>query len=114
MKKSLYALLFIGSLLAGPNAVAIEEPEYEVLSATGDVEFRRYSPYIVAEVTVSGGDRKAARHLKTLRTLLAANLRLEDKAVTLKRRAAAASSRQPGPRPPDPTVTPPRHPGPAP
>lgn len=65
MKKSLYALLFIGSLLAGPNAVAIEEPEYEVLSATGDVEFRRYSPYIVAEVTVSGGaaDRRAFRLL---------------------------------------------------
>jgi len=44
-----------------------------------------------AEITVSGADRKAGRHLKTLRTLLAANLGLEDKFVTLKKRGAGGA-----------------------
>ena len=46
------------TLLAGPTAMALEEPEYEVLLRQGDVEFRRYEPYIIAEVTVNG-DREA-------------------------------------------------------
>ena len=41
-------------LLAGANAMALEKPDYEVLLTVGDVEFRRYEPYILAEVTVSG------------------------------------------------------------
>ncbi len=34
--------------------MAIEEPSFEVIRATGDYEIRRYSPFIVAEVDVSG------------------------------------------------------------
>ena len=65
IRNALRMFLLIGSLLAGANAVAIEEPEYEVLSQSGDVEFRRYSPYIIAQVTVTGNspDRQAFRLL---------------------------------------------------
>ena len=41
-------------LLAGDLAMAIEEPDYEVLSETDSYEIRRYAPYIVARVDVEG------------------------------------------------------------
>ena len=50
-------LLALLAILPGA-AMALEEPQYEVLLRQGDIEFRRYEPYIVAEVTVNG-DREA-------------------------------------------------------
>jgi len=60
------SLLFLAwSLLAGAAAMAIEEPDYVVLATAGDVEFRQYDPYIVAEVTIGGdsADNRAFRIL---------------------------------------------------
>ena len=49
-------LYFTALLLVtyGSNAMAIEEPEYEILLTTKHYEIRRYESYIVAEVDVEG------------------------------------------------------------
>ncbi len=50
-------------LLAGiPMATqAIEEPDYTVVRDLGEVEVRRYAPYVVAEVLVDGPADKAGK-----------------------------------------------------
>lgn len=62
----LYRTVFlILSLIAGQSAMALEEPQYEVLAEFDDFEVRHYDPYIVAEVDVSGNgaDNRAFRIL---------------------------------------------------
>lgn len=54
----------IMSVFAGTGAVSetygkYETPRYEVATLLGNVELRRYAPYIIAEVAVSGTRRQA-------------------------------------------------------
>mgnify|MGYP001821550179 CR=1 FL=1 len=52
---SVALVLSIAALtLTGENAMAIEEPGYEVLASTDDYEVRRYDAYIIAETDVEG------------------------------------------------------------
>lgn len=53
-------VFFIFFLLVQP-AMAIEEPEFEVLKSNDDYEVRKYVPHIVAEVDVKGDDGDPGR-----------------------------------------------------
>ncbi len=48
------ALSFAALILTGEKAMALEEPQYEVLASADDYEVRRYDPYIIAETDVEG------------------------------------------------------------
>jgi hypothetical protein len=52
MRRSILA--FTATLLGATSAMAIEEPDYEVVETTSDYEIRRYAPFIVAETEVPG------------------------------------------------------------
>lgn len=58
IRNALIASLLI---LSGTTVMALEEPDYLVLQKMGDIEFRQYDPYVVAEVSVTGAsaDRQA-------------------------------------------------------
>ncbi len=56
MSKIFFGLALIVSTTL---ALAIEEPAYEVISKSDDVEIRRYAPYVVAELSVDAPADKA-------------------------------------------------------
>ena len=63
MKKIGYLLLVGGLLLISKGAMAAEteEPEYTLLTQTGDFELRRYDEQLVAQTWVSGDQDSASR-----------------------------------------------------
>jgi hypothetical protein len=63
MKKTGYLLLMGGLLLISKGAMAAEteEPDYTVLSQSGDFELRRYDEQLVAQTWVSGDQDSASR-----------------------------------------------------
>ena len=62
MKKRYYVLIG-GLLLMSAKVMAsdVEEPEYTVLSQSGDFELRRYEGQLVAQTWVSGDQKTASR-----------------------------------------------------
>lgn len=67
MQRSMIISLFAMTILFTPgrSAMAIEEPDFDVLAESESYEVRRYEPYLVAEVDVvgDGSDGRAFRVL---------------------------------------------------
>ena len=62
MRKRLALLIAAIAMLAIVEpAMAIEQPKYDLKLKDGDFEIRRYAPYIVAEVVVSGDQGQAVQ-----------------------------------------------------
>ena len=53
-------LLMIGMLFAGENAMSIEQPDYTVVYQDGNIEYRQYQPYLVAETVIENADARSA------------------------------------------------------
>ena len=50
------SLLIAVLLFAGHDAMALEEPAFEIIAEFNEFEIRRYEPYLVAEVDVASGN----------------------------------------------------------
>jgi hypothetical protein len=58
-RRTLFGAILTFSLL-GSSAMAVEEPAFKTVLQDGDFEIRDYPSLVVAEVTVSGGQKEAA------------------------------------------------------
>jgi hypothetical protein len=83
-------------LLAGANAVAIEEPKYEVVKTYPGFELRRYAPYLVAETEVTGAfDEVGSQAFRILAGYIFGNNRAQEKmemTAPVNQRSAAGDS----------------------
>lgn len=49
-----YPIVLLALLAAASPVMAIEQPRFQVVGRDGDIEFRQYEPYVVAETFVDG------------------------------------------------------------
>ena len=48
--------LVLLAVVSGESAMSLEKPDYEVVFKAGDIEYRQYSPYLVAETVITDRD----------------------------------------------------------
>jgi effector-binding domain-containing protein len=53
------AVVLLGAALWGPIVSNVEQPKYQVIESSGNIEIRDYAPMIVAEAEVAGDRRDA-------------------------------------------------------
>ena len=53
------AVVLLGAALWGPIVSNVEQPKYQVVESSGNIEIRDYAPQIVAEAEVTGDRRDA-------------------------------------------------------
>ncbi len=67
-------------LLVGGNAMAIEEPKYEVVKTYPNFELRRYAPFRIAETEVTGPfDEVGSQAFRILASYIFGNNRAQEK-----------------------------------
>ena len=55
------AVVLLGAALWGPIVSNVQQPKYQVVESSGNIEIRDYAPQIVAEAEVAGDRRDAIR-----------------------------------------------------
>ena len=55
------AVVLLGAALWGPIVSNVQQPKYQVVESSGNIEIRDYAPQIVAEAEVAGNRRDAIR-----------------------------------------------------
>jgi hypothetical protein len=56
---AIVAVVLLGAALWGPIVSNVEQPKYQVVKSSGNIEIRNYAPQIVAEAEVAGDRRDA-------------------------------------------------------
>jgi hypothetical protein len=51
------AVVLLGAALWGPIVSNVQQPKYQVVESSGNIEIRDYAPQIVAEAEVAGDRR---------------------------------------------------------
>ncbi len=62
-KRALALLALPALLLAGDFVMAIEEPDFEVIETSDDIEYRRYQPFVIAQTIVATDERSKANNI---------------------------------------------------
>ena len=104
---------FLGVLMMGANAMAIEEPKFETVQREAKFEVRQYAPFIVAETWVDGdmdaasgkgfrliadyifGNNKAPQSAESAKVAMTAPVTLEPQSTSTKVAKTAPVAVQP-------------------